>query len=297
MISRYHRRLTSLNNIFLQSSIGTSPKCCFRVRCFTLSPKFQKQLNHNTVGRRSDNDVVTIMDVGGVVFLRGTGTLFCACVLCSCASVSVKNVAQDTSGRPKALPTHIYVQPFSIEGTRAKESFARKNKGQLKLEQQQLLTHYLVQEFSKNIAPASAMGSTQVSARDAWLVSGRITRVAEGSRFLRMGVGLGFGGTKMETDVEVKRMPATNAPFLCFRTSGGSNAMPGAATNPIPFSSAPTALLHINEGTTDDSARTARVITALIADYLAKHGISTPNTLPRPKMAGKFPALDTVRLH
>lgn len=199
----------------------------------------------------------------------------------SCASVSVKDVAQSGKAMPQGKPIHIYVVPFSVEHTQAKENFARKNKGQLKFEARDLLTTALVADLSKNIAPASIASAPSVASPRAWVVSGQITRVAEGSRVLRMGIGLGAGGTKLNTQVQVR---ADSGPaFLNFATTGGSGAVPGAATNPAPFSSVPTALLHTNEGVTDDANRTARMITAAIAEYLAKRGWISPDKVPKPK--------------
>jgi hypothetical protein len=108
------------------------------------------------------------------------------------------------------------------------------------------------------------------------VIDGRFTRINEGSRILRMGIGLGIGGTKMETQVQVRQGGAAQ-PLLRFATTGGSNANPGAATNPIPFSSAPTALLASKEGVTDDSARTARMISAQIGEYMVKRGWIDPS--------------------
>jgi hypothetical protein len=83
----------------------------------------------------------------------------------------------------------------------------------------------------------------------------------------------------------VRNLPASNPPFLNFATTGGSNATPGAATNPIPFSSAPTALLQSTQGVTDDAARTARMITATIADYMVQRGWLAAGAVQKPKMA------------
>lgn len=213
---------------------------------------------------------------------------FCVClslVLSSCASVSVKDVAQSSQVLPTGKPKHIFVVPFSVEKTVSKENFARKNKGELKFEARRMLSADLVADLSKSIAPASLSDSERIALPKAWVVSGEITRVSEGSRFLRMGFGLGMGGTKLITKVRVR---ADSGPaFLKFETTGGSGAVPGAATNPAPFSSLPTALLHTNEGLTDDSQRTARMITAAIADYMVKRGWVAPDKVPKPKRLGE----------
>lgn len=204
------------------------------------------------------------------ILQRAAAATFLASLLSSCASVSVEKGGVVQSRTPSKKPTRIYVEPFSVEKTKAKESFARKPKNTLKFEAQELLTKNLVKDLSDTIAPASVLKPGESPGKNAWVVSGEITRVAEGSRFLRMGLGLGLGGTKLETRVDVRQ--GGNQPFLTFQTTGGSNAMPGGATNPIPFSGVPTALLHVTEGTTDDSSRTAGQITARIAHYMASRG-------------------------
>jgi len=208
------------------------------------------------------------------------GTL-CASFFTSCASVSVKDSSQSTKATARRKPAHIYVVPFSVAHTATKENFARKNKGELKFEERDLLASALVSDLSKNIAPASLTHPNQIPTANAWVVSGQITRAAEGSRILRMGFGLGAGGTKLATRVQVQN--SLGQPLLQFDTIGGSGAVPGAATNPIPFSSVPTALLHTNEGVTDDANRTARMITSRIGEYLAQRGWMASNKLQKPK--------------
>jgi hypothetical protein len=199
-------------------------------------------------------------------------------IFASCASVTVKNVQNGNSARPTSKPAHIYVEKFSTARAEVKEHPMRKHRGQLAREAQELVASYLVQELSKSIAPASLVSGRPP--RGGWLVSGDFTRINEGSRFLRMAFGLGMGGTKIETRVAVRNLPPQNPPFLQFSTTGGSGAQPGAATNPIPFSSAPTALLASKAGITDDAARTARMITAEIAGYAAKRGWIPASAVP-----------------
>ncbi len=207
-------------------------------------------------------------------------------LLSSCASVSVDNLLTlKTGAEPQSKPQRIYVVPYSVERTNAKESFARESKGRLKYESRELLTKKLVVELSQHIAPARELKPGVQPGTNSWVVSGTITRVAEGSRFLRMGLGLGLGGSKLETKTTVR--VANGRSFLEFDTSGGSNAMPGGVTNPIPFSGVPTALLHTGEGVTDDCARTARMITAAIANYMVRRGWMDSTAAPEMKLAGE----------
>jgi hypothetical protein len=87
----------------------------------------------------------------------------------------------------------------------------------------------------------------------------------------------------METDVTVRNLPPSNPPFLHFATTGGSNAEPGAATSPIPFSAAPVALLQTKGGVTDDAKRTSRMITATIGEYMVDRGWLAPGKIQKPK--------------
>lgn len=192
-----------------------------------------------------------------------------AALLCSCASVSVQNVTAENGRAQK--PRAVIVNDFSVQGAQIKENQFRKNHGQLGAEAQRLVANYLVKDLQDMGLKASRGGSRGPTDL---VIDGRFTRVNEGSRILRMGIGLGIGGTKMETQVQVRQ--GAGQPLLRFATTGGSNANPGAATNPIPFSSAPTALLASKEGLTDDSARTARQISAEIGEYMAKRGWIDP---------------------
>lgn len=207
-------------------------------------------------------------------------------LLSSCASVSVKNVRNTDRTQPARKPSRIEIAPFSLQAATTKENFARGKKGELGAETQELLNRFLVAELSKHIAPACVVKNAgRKASQDVWFVSGRITRLEEGNRLLRMGIGLGAGRTRLDTEVEVRQLSMATRPFLRFSTTGGSNSAPGAATNPIPFSSLPTALLQTQTGITDDAARTARMINAALAQYLVKRGWMDAATAPTPKLA------------
>ena len=177
------------------------------------------------------------------------------------------------------------MEPFRIDSTVAKEHPMRKNPGILKVDAQRLLANALVADLSKHLAPASLVTPGKAPVGRGWVVSGEFTRLNEGSRFLRMAFGLGMGGTKMETRVAVRNLFRGNPSFLEFETTGGSGACPGAATNPIPFSALPTALLASSVGVTDDAERTARMITAEIATYAFRKGWIPADAVPKIKYA------------
>ena len=211
------------------------------------------------------------------------GAIAAAFAFSSCASVSVRNIARDEATKP-GKPSQIQVVPFEVDPAGVKENPARKAPGQLANEARQLLAQYLVKELAQLGTPTSIATGKVAPKANTWVVSGRITRLAEGSRILRMSFGLGTGGTKMETQVAV-HSGAKKEPLLRFATSGGSNAMPGGLTNPVPFSGVPTAILNSKEGVTDDSARTARMIVGTIGRYMADRGWIAAEKVPIVKMA------------
>jgi hypothetical protein len=220
--------------------------------------------------------------------LRSVVATVAATCLCSCASVTVKDSGGATAGdKPVGPPKRIYVVPFSTANASVKEHPMRKNPGQLPKEAQELIAKHLVDQLSKTIAPATLVKSPAAAGRDGWVVTGDITKLDEGSRILRMAIGLGVGSTKVDTAVAVQATAASKHPFLTFSTKGTSGATPGAATNPIPFSSAPTVLFQGQQGISDDSARTARMITSRIADYVVQHGWTVSGKVQKTKMAAQ----------
>jgi hypothetical protein len=102
---------------------------------------------------------------------------------------------------------------------------------------------------------------------------------------LRGLIGAGAGGTKMETIVRVYDLShRSKEPVLQFETSGGSNAEPGAVLGGM-FGALPNALRNAGaRGVTDDTARTAREITAMVADYYAKNGGQLSVSSMKPKI-------------
>jgi uncharacterized protein DUF4410 len=79
------------------------------------------------------------------------------------------------------------------------------------------------------VVPATRQNVSKRARADAWLVTGEFVRVNGGSRALRSLIGLGAGGTKMETVVRVYDLSRlSKEPVFQFDTSGGSNAEPGA---------------------------------------------------------------------
>jgi len=203
--------------------------------------------------------------------------------LAGCASVGVRNPAQAT-GSPRP-PKQIFVADFDT----SKGVFRVNRSGDelvtLQEKTANVLADYLVSDLSKSVIPATRQNGSRRTRADAWLVTGEFVRVNEGSRALRGLIGLGAGGTKMETVVRVNDLSHwSKEPVLQFETSGGSNAEPGAVVGGM-FGALPNALRNAGaRGVTDDTARTAREITAMVADYYAKNGGQLSGSGGKPKI-------------
>ncbi len=134
-----------------------------------------------------------------------------------------------------------------------------------------------------------------------WLVTGQFTRINQGSRALRIVVGLGAGGTKMQTRVRVVST-STGRPVCSFRTTGGSNADSGIITSygPLTVATAGGALINIvgssAHGVTEDAKRTAKMIADYISQQLAERGAIPPGKAREPKiLAGPVDAFGSLK--
>ncbi|HEX4086112.1 MAG TPA: DUF4410 domain-containing protein [Chthoniobacteraceae bacterium] len=123
----------------------------------------------------------------------------------------------------------------------------------------------------------------------AWLITGDFTRVNQGSRALRIIVGAGAGGTKMQTRVRVTDT-ATGRTVCAFRTTGGSNAASGIITSygPLTVATLGGALINIAgssaHGVTEDARRTSKMIGDYISVQLAKNGAIPHDKVREPKI-------------
>jgi hypothetical protein len=191
--------------------------------------------------------------------------------LSSCASVSVRGEHQTASKKAVQKPAKIYVADFAtagvyhIAGSESKdpETFKKKIAG--------VLANYTTKSVNDHVAPAERVSSPKGLPRNGWLVTGEFVRVNTGSRVLRAGVGLGAGGSKMETRVTVVDLSSGQA-FLTFETTGGSNAMPGLLESSGPGSAVISMTSQAMLGVTDDSARTGRMIAGMLNCYMIDRG-------------------------
>jgi hypothetical protein len=132
-----------------------------------------------------------------------------------------------------------------------------------------------------------------LSRRPAWLVTGRFIRINQGSRALRIILGLGAGGTKLETQVSIFDLSTRPARLVAqCETIGGSNAEPGALISGGPDVVSAGVGIGIGvassaqHGVTEDSRRTARMIAYYTSQQLAARGFIPASVAKNPKLLG-----------
>lgn len=158
------------------------------------------------------------------------------------------------------------------------------------------LTMDLVGRLRHYVAPAWRLSDATLPPPPGWLVWGRIDRVEAGSLPLRIGLGFGSGGTKLETTFWLYDLAQIRAgeetPFLEMRTTGGSGAEPGLITMPLTGLPAPPLFAYrvgskvwseSGKGTGQDTDRTARMITAAISEELVARRLIPPGQRLRSK--------------
>jgi len=208
--------------------------------------------------------------------------------LTSCASVSVQKDAEQAT---PAMPKLVYVAVFNTESGKFKVDREGSELVDFKQNLQGMMQTGLVADLSKRLifsVPTNKDNGFQPE--NAWLIRGEFTKVNQGSRLLRGAIGFGAGGTKMETNVSVYDLNQnSNTPFLTFSTTGGSNAEPGAvtggATDPVVAAVGVVASGsgNIAHGLSEDTARTAREITAELSDYMYRSGWISKDKWIEPK--------------
>lgn len=206
-----------------------------------------------------------------------------------CASVSVKQESW-SEGR-LSRPGKIYVADYAapaevlrVDRSGAELEEFRKGLGAA-------FAAELRERISARIAPARAWAEGTRPEKGAWVVEGQFLRVNQGSRILRALVGLGAGGTKFETRTRISEVVRGGGrrPIGEIETTGGSNAEPGLLTSPpltAPLRAAVSATLT---GLTPDQRRTARMITAAMAEKLEAQGYALPGKKEPVKRLGLQP--------
>ena len=202
--------------------------------------------------------------------------------LAGCSSVSVLQERENADLAPAARPGVLYVRPFEVRRGVEFDAAAAKPGEDVEAKVGALVAEGILSRASEWIAPGQLLESSAPAPSDGLLVQGKILRLRQGSRALRMGIGFGAGRTRLETSVRVFNLSASvTEPWLSFETTGGSNMEPGiiGAVVPSPVSipiavsvigSAVTAGAIGVKGVTQDAERTGRVIAAAVHDKLAK---------------------------
>jgi len=208
--------------------------------------------------------------------------------LVSCASVSVqKNSEQATL----QMPQKVYVAFFDVTQGKFKVDREDVELTKFKKNLQAMMQTGMVTDLSHRLISAVPTNKIQgFQPENAWLIRGEFTKVNQGSRLLRGAIGFGAGGTKVETKVYVYNLNQdSNIPFLTFSTTGGSNAEPGAVTGAAidPVTAAIGVVASgaggVAHGLTEDTARTAREITAELSDYMYRSGWISKDKWIKPK--------------
>ncbi|MBV8901149.1 MAG: DUF4410 domain-containing protein [Verrucomicrobia bacterium] len=220
-----------------------------------------------------------------------------------CASVSVRS---ERSGQTRAryhCPTVLYVKDFgfpvqaAIRADRSGQALAAFEQGLQNRLRTQLVR--ALGRYGVPVVPVTDPGELSKLRRrqPGWLITGQFTRVNQGSRALRIALGLGAGGTKMETVVRVYDLSERQRekPLFSFSTSGGSNAEPGIITSvgPLAPTTVPALVVAVaskaGHGVTEDEKRTARVISAKVSEELSARGCLPPGHKPgRAKRPGEL---------
>jgi hypothetical protein len=221
--------------------------------------------------------------------------LFSASLLTGCASVSVGNIARKGTP-PGGLAERIYVREFTAPydsfrvGKEGGEHIAFVNR------EKAAFARDLARRITETVAPAVVLKEGErPPLGNFWLLEGIYDRANSGNRALRMAVGFGAGGTKMETRAWFSDLSARRPRvFLKLVTTGGSGMAPGAwaAFTPALVFYWPGAVVNAGgaalSGLPVDRDRTAREISAVLSEYCHEQGW-LKGRFRRPKPLGKVP--------
>lgn len=213
-------------------------------------------------------------------------------MLSGCASVSIHSHERREQPLRDTPPEIIYIQEFDAPAEVFRVDRPESEAKKLRDEESARLARNIVWRVRDHIGPSWSLERSEKPPRGPyWLVTGKFIRVNQGSRALRMLLGFGAGGTKLETEVEVYDMSAAKPRLVMrFKTTGGSNAQPGAIANLNWWSAAFSGATLAFSGIRFDITRTSREITASLSQELALQGnLPENNRELRPKKLGKWP--------
>jgi hypothetical protein len=230
-----------------------------------------------------------LIAVGALLFVSG------------CSSISVQPKSSAVSSHE---PRRIVVAPFTfadqLDQVRVDRTGQRLQ--DFKRDLSGKMDESLVEELRRFGIPVEQISSAKAPpGTGGWLVQGQFTRVNQGGRALRIVVGMGAGGTKLETRVRIKDIGSGRTVFG-FRTTGGSNINSGIITSygPLTLATAGGALFDVvvsaGKGLTDDTHRTAKMIADYISQQLATSGAIPQSKAREPKILnGPVDALGSLR--
>ena len=220
--------------------------------------------------------------------------LLCCFALTACSSVSVIEEKENAALAPKSAPSALFVRPFEVAQDARFEVAPPRGEQDARSTTARSIADGVMSRGSRWIAPTKVLDEGQKSPKSGLLIEGVVLRAEQGSRALRIGIGLGLGRTHMETTVRVFNLGASaKKPWLSFKTTGGSNMEPGLifgviipspATIPILIGAAGGAastLAKSNKGVTQDAKRTGRAITAVVHDRLAVRDLVVRKAWPK----------------
>jgi hypothetical protein len=221
-------------------------------------------------------------------YLPTLALLAASVLLAGCASISVKPGSQTAT---KQMPDKVYVTPFSTAHGEFNVDREGAELKKFKSDLQDMMMSGIATDLTKRLIPAGiTLQKHWTVPENAWVIRGHFVKVNQGSRLLRGAIGFGLGGTKLETVVEVYDLSTlSDKPFLTFSTTGGSNAEPGAVTG---FATDPLTLVveaaaggagGVAHGVSEDTARTAREITAELSNYMYVQGWIPKDRWIKPK--------------
>ncbi len=234
------------------------------------------------------------------------------CIVCvaaaGCSSVSVREETAISALAPTARPGALWVRPFEVPRGVEFDAAAKSGEENSQARVGRLIAAGVLSRADRWIAPGKLLEAGAPAPASGLLVEGKLLRVRQGSRALRLGIGLGAGRSRMETSVKVFHLDRSSTePWMVFETAGGSNSEPGLIGMLIPSPvSIPVALSIIGgtatagaisgKGVTEDALRTGRTIAAAIHERLATGGAvknmasaKRPGRIMTPAGEVKFP--------
>ncbi|MBU3665163.1 MAG: DUF4410 domain-containing protein [Chthoniobacterales bacterium] len=221
--------------------------------------------------------------------------MFCT----GCSSVSVLDERESAHLAPASRPANVWVRPFEMPRHGEFDASPAPGEQDARARIGRAVAEGFLSKSDSLIAPGHLLEPGAAVPGDGLLVEGKVLRVQQGSRVLRLGIGFGAGRSLFETSVRVYSLGKSKTePWLSFETSGGSNMEPGLAGMLVPSPVAiPVAVSLVGgtvaagalgvKGVSQDAARTGRTAAAQVHEKLALHGLVKSKV--RAKKSGRVP--------